>query len=1137
MLGDPSNVKPALESALESITNDRVAIFTMWGSTVPVNKYTLQFPPAQEQEFAKEHCASNAGRKLLIIFTLCAVFFIVPIAVSRALTPSNDQYQNWIIPYGCSFVFGNIGMTYLMYRSEEGYKNDYGRFLYPPPIYPLTIGVVFVALRTENLIYVEELYKWRLSQSAFLMLLCCMFTGINFRYITCVSIAVIYNILDFTQNLIVLARFPSGLSLLRVFGNIAPGIFANLILFVRSYHVEVGFRLQFSGFKRTQIALLKLEAVEKTMVTLLENMLPKAVIPRLISSKLKFSTVTDRYERAYSIFIDFFHTGEIKGLDPEMVAAMLNETFVKFDEILMDFPMIEKVKTISSKSLLIAIPSSDNPEPGSSLTELVKKVYILFHANVCKSKVQSDESKEIRHSVRIGVAYGGIVAGIVGEEKFCYDVYGDAINAGNKWRSIGVQMIKGKGEMTVYELTGLSKSDSDSDIAIFADNRFSKRRPSLSNALHQVNLFKLRNATPVNRLTGVSESSNFSSLESQQMMTLGSKVRVTVTSNASMLTGHQFSSDVTPPQAGLSSSKDVGFDNSFLRQSVDNVPVYRNMRSMESLIVTGSRVLSHGSHHQIVPITEDEASTKNANVSNERVALHKVIDEIAPVLLTINTESLMAILAKYILELPLSFKNPHIEKLFQDNNRQHLSLYVVRHTRTMATMMCGFSILVILYELLLVGQVGEIIEEALENGETINFAESSERRIYRLTSVFLITLTSTIELLCVFYQTQRTSHTNTDTVLNSLLGSSSKSTLSAKVQYLLQIFVIMVFGIAIITGPTYSMTWLSASSLIPLIGIAISLTVRASPSFATRALITLVCDGILCFARYALVAPLTLAEWPITVVSVLFTQFTVHRSEVSDRVGFLLQETLQSTQMKFDQQAYLSAGLLNAVLPNRIIQKLMNLGNTVAESSIVEKYDLITILHLDVVSFTVISSTLEPQVLITRLNALFSTFDKICRRHNVEKILTIGDAYVAAKMSANDAIHSEESIDAKGRHHNIFDNKTYADSVCRVGLEMQVAMQVPSTSFHGFQIRVGIHSGKAAGFITGGLTKMKYELFGDTVDLAEKVQEKAKPGTVFASASTVSHISRSDFSIQKTDLSVADGIALFEIHASKITLD
>ncbi|KAJ3325786.1 hypothetical protein HDU76_013124 [Blyttiomyces sp. JEL0837] len=79
---------------------------------------------------------------------------------------------------------------------------------------------------------------------------------------------------------------------------------------------------------------------------------------------------------------------------------------------------------------------------------------------------------------------------------------------------------------------------------------------------------------------------------------------------------------------------------------------------------------------------------------------------------------------------------------------------------------------------------------------------------------------------------------------------------------------------------------------------------------------------------------------------------------------------------------------------------------------------------------------------------------------------------------------------------------------------MQRAMSLPGTEYCNIQVRIGIHSGPASGFITGGLTKLKYELIGDTVDLAEKVQEKATPGSVFASQTTVSMLSAEAFNIE-----------------------
>ncbi|KAJ3267642.1 hypothetical protein HDU76_011693, partial [Blyttiomyces sp. JEL0837] len=85
-----------------------------------------------------------------------------------------------------------------------------------------------------------------------------------------------------------------------------------------------------------------------------------------------------------------------------------------------------------------------------------------------------------------------------------------------------------------------------------------------------------------------------------------------------------------------------------------------------------------------------------------------------------------------------------------------------------------------------------------------------------------------------------------------------------------------------------------------------------------------------------------------------------------------------------------------------MIRQLVTHTKSASEANVVERFEFVTVLHLDVVSFTVLSSGLDPGVLIARLNALFSAFDKICRAHQVEKILTIGDAFVAACLEVID---------------------------------------------------------------------------------------------------------------------------------------
>ena len=117
------------------------------------------------------------------------------------------------------------------------------------------------------------------------------------------------------------------------------------------------------------------------------------------------------------------------------------------------------------------------------------------------------------------------------------------------------------------------------------------------------------------------------------------------------------------------------------------------------------------------------------------------------------------------------------------------------------------------------------------------------------------------------------------------------------------------------------------------------------------------------------------------------------------------------------------------------------------------------------------SSNLEPSVILEMLNTLFIYFDHLTEEFNVEKITTIGDAYVAcSSFNANS------------------NPKTGAISICLVGLQMQVYLQTQlnESAFvrkhvgGPVNMRVGIHTGPAVGAIMGGPKNFRYDLLGDT---------------------------------------------------------
>jgi len=138
----------------------------------------------------------------------------------------------------------------------------------------------------------------------------------------------------------------------------------------------------------------------------------------------------------------------------------------------------------------------------------------------------------------------------------------------------------------------------------------------------------------------------------------------------------------------------------------------------------------------------------------------------------------------------------------------------------------------------------------------------------------------------------------------------------------------------------------------------------------------------------------------------------------------------------------------------------------------------VTVLFSDFVGFTETSSDLEPYLLVSELNALFSQFDALCERTGVEKIKTIGDAYMAVGgLPGTRPDHSA--------------------AVAELALEMVQAIQ-SATLGRAWKIRIGVHAGPAvAGVI--GTKKFVYDVWGDTVNVASRLEASAEPNRIHVS--------------------------------------
>jgi class 3 adenylate cyclase len=166
--------------------------------------------------------------------------------------------------------------------------------------------------------------------------------------------------------------------------------------------------------------------------------------------------------------------------------------------------------------------------------------------------------------------------------------------------------------------------------------------------------------------------------------------------------------------------------------------------------------------------------------------------------------------------------------------------------------------------------------------------------------------------------------------------------------------------------------------------------------------------------------------------------------------------------------------LLLAILPPSVAERLRN-----GETSIADSFDEMTVLFADLVGFTELSSRLSAAEVVAILNNVFSTYDELADEHELEKIKTIGDAYMAV---------GGVTPDTNGRDH--------AEAVAEMALAMVSATErLAMDSGYALQVRVGIHVGPTvAGVI--GMRKFIYDVWGDAVNKASRMESYGVPGRI-----------------------------------------
>ena len=200
--------------------------------------------------------------------------------------------------------------------------------------------------------------------------------------------------------------------------------------------------------------------------------------------------------------------------------------------------------------------------------------------------------------------------------------------------------------------------------------------------------------------------------------------------------------------------------------------------------------------------------------------------------------------------------------------------------------------------------------------------------------------------------------------------------------------------------------------------------------------------------------------------------------------GVVIRQRIRISREKkiSDAERKRSDELLLNILPGEVADELKSTGSAKAKS-----FDMVTVMFTDFKDFTRISEKVSAELLVVEIHHCFSAFDHIIQKYNIEKIKTIGDAYLCASgLPAASDYHAHEIV--------------HAAIEIRDFIERRKAEKKARGEFS-FDIRIGIHTGPVVAGIVG-VKKYAYDIWGDTVNLAARMEQNSEVGKINISENT-----------------------------------
>ena len=177
-----------------------------------------------------------------------------------------------------------------------------------------------------------------------------------------------------------------------------------------------------------------------------------------------------------------------------------------------------------------------------------------------------------------------------------------------------------------------------------------------------------------------------------------------------------------------------------------------------------------------------------------------------------------------------------------------------------------------------------------------------------------------------------------------------------------------------------------------------------------------------------------------------------------------------------------SEELLLNILPAEVAEEIKTTGRAKAKA-----FTMVTVMFTDFKDFTHLSERISSELLVDEINTCFSAFDTILQKHRIEKIKTIGDAYLCVGgLPVSNFTHASDMLEAA------FEIREFMETRRK---------EKEARGETAFELRIGIHTGPVVAGVVG-LKKYAYDIWGDTVNVAARMEQHSEAGKINISGST-----------------------------------